>query len=79
MNYLWNITLDHYLEIARLAQEHGKKAGDSMKEEFLEFTKKKNIKPFAKTEMDADMIAGNLREEGMKVLNTKELYKKKDV
>lgn len=44
MNYIWNITIDDYLETIALAKKNGKKPGDRMDEEFLEIMKKKGKK-----------------------------------
>lgn len=73
MNQLWPMTLDIYLEIVELAKAHGKGVGDNMAEEMSEIMTKHNIKPMGETEQDIDLIAGNLREEGVKVLNLKEV------
>lgn len=74
MNYIWNITIDDYLETIALAKKNGKKPGDRMDEEFLEIMKKKGKKknPIAKTEKDSDMLTGELRESGLKVFNLEE-------
>lgn len=72
--YIWNITIDDYIEACELAKSRGKKAGDSLEVEFLEIMKKKNKKPVGKTdkEIDIDLLTGELRDQGIKVLNLKE-------
>ncbi len=69
-----------YLEIFNLAQKHGKKAGSSMQAEFEKvFKKKRNkIKYLGSTDIDIDLLTGNMRESGLKILNLKELKKRKN-
>lgn len=78
MKYIWKITLDDYYEILKLAKLNGKKEGDSIETELLEILKKKNIYPFGITNIDIDMFTGNLREQGYKVLNLKEIERQKN-
>jgi len=76
MNNIWTLDLDTVIEIYDLAMAHGKKPGDSMQEEFDEVLKNKpdrftflgNIGE----DMDVDLLVGNLREKGLKILNLKE-------
>lgn len=51
MNYLWNPTIDDILEIIKRAKLNGKKEGDSMEEEFLQYMKEKNKQPIGATEL----------------------------
>ena len=74
-NLLWYATMDDYLEIIKLAIKNGKQSGDSMEEEFFQVMKKK--KPFASTNKDIDLLTGDLREKGIKVLNMNELKRRK--
>jgi len=72
-------SLDIYLEIIELAQKNGKKEGDSMQEEF-EIVLKQNPDQFTylgDTTDDLDLICGNLRERGLKILNLKEIERRK--
>jgi hypothetical protein len=67
------------LEIYDRAIKNGKKEGDSCQEEFNQLLKEK---PEAFTflgtcEEDADLLAGNLREKGLKILNINEIGKSK--
>ncbi len=72
MNNIWLLNIDDYLEIYDLAKKNGKKEGDNMQEEMLFVMNKKNVSPIAKTNNDLDLLCGNLREQGIKVLNLKE-------
>jgi hypothetical protein len=69
MNNIWSISLEDYIEIMeeaiKLGREHGKKEGDNLEEEFFEIAKKKNKMPkhLGATNMDKDLLLGNLREE----------------
>lgn len=79
-NLIW--TLDNIgtvLEIYELGLIHGKKAGDSLQEEFEEILKKKKekFKLLGETDQDIDLLTGNLREQGLKILNFKELDRQK--
>ena len=77
MNNIWSINLDDYLTIMEeailLGKERGKKEGDNLEIEFFAIAKKKGllnkIKHIGQTEMDKDLLCGNLREEGIKILN----------
>lgn len=73
--HMWKITIDTYLEIIELAAKHGKKSGDSMQEEFEEVMKKKKeqFKHLGVTNKDVDLMAGDMREKGLKILNIKEI------
>jgi 20S proteasome alpha/beta subunit len=85
MNYLWQISLDDYLEIMeeaiKLGKERGKKEGDNLEAEFFEVAKKKGltnkIKHLGTTEKDIDLLTGDLRENGLKILNMKEEERKR--
>ena len=79
MNDIWITDLDTYLEICELALKHGKKAGDSMQEEFDEIRKKyqDKIKHLSQTEKDVDQITGDLRENGLRILNLNEEERKR--
>ena len=79
MNSLWQIDIDTYMEIVELARKNGKKAGDSMQEEFEEVLKKKKdkFKHLGNTDKDIDILTGDLRENGLKVLNMNEEKRRK--
>jgi hypothetical protein len=77
MNDMWEITMEQYFEICDLALKHGKKAGDSMQEEFDEIRKKYQIQHLGCTDKDIDMLTGELRDKGKKVLNLNEEERKR--
>lgn len=68
MNYLWQITLDDYIEICERAKANGKKAGGSMQEEFLEYVKEKNIKKLGATELTKEELIKEYESYGKKIL-----------
>jgi len=78
MNAVFACSIEDYLTIMEeaviLGKERGKKTGDNLEKEFFEVAKKKNLMPqfLGKTEQDIDLIAGNLREDGLKILNMRE-------
>ena len=82
MNHLWQISLDDYLKIMeeaiKLGKERGKKEGDNLEQEFFEVAKKMNKIPkhLGTTEKDIDLLTGNLRENGLKILNMKEIERR---
>ena len=75
----WLVDPDAILEIIELAQQHGKKEGDNMQAEFEEILKKKpdKFKLLGATDKDVDMITGELRERGKRILNIKEIDRRK--
>ena len=78
MNDMWLITAEIYEEIINLALSHGKKAGDSMQEEFEEIRKKHSeIQHLGTTDKDIDMLTGELRDRGQKILNLNEEERKR--
>jgi hypothetical protein len=80
MYNLWAINLDDYITILeyaiKLGKERGKVEGDNLETEFFEIAKKKGlteqIKHLGVTDKDKDLLVGELREEGFKVLNPDE-------
>jgi len=86
MNNLYLINPEDYLtimeEAIKLGKERGKKEGDNIEQEFFEVAKKKgklnNIKHLGQTEMDKDLLLGNLREEGIKIFNLDEEKRRKE-
>ena len=75
----WLITLDDYIKIRELAIKNGKKPGESMQEEFKQYIKERpeRIKLIGISNKDIDMLTGDLREKGKKILNMKELERRK--
>jgi len=73
MNDMWLITAEIYEEIINLALTHGKKEGESMQEEFEEIRKKHSeIQHLGTTDKDIDMLTGEMRDRGQKILNLNE-------
>jgi len=79
MKHAFMMDIDTYLEIVELAHKHGKKAGDSLQAEFEEVLKLKKvkIKYLGATNKDADLLTGDLREEGLNILNLNEIERQK--
>lgn len=67
------------LEIFELGKKNGKNPGESCQEEFEIILKQKPDKftYIGNTTSDVDMITGNLREKGLKILNLKEIERRK--
>jgi len=86
MNNLFTMSISDYIEIMEeaiiLGKERGKKEGDDLTQEFFEIAAKKNklekIKHLGQTEMDKGLIVGNLREEGLKILDLDEEKRRKE-
>lgn len=72
--------MEIYEEVIKLARLRGKKPGEDIGQEFMEvaYTNKKKVKYLGKTEQDIDMLTGNLRENGLRVLNLNEELRKKN-
>ena len=84
MNNVWTITIEEFLPIYEeailLGIKRGKKVGDNIEKEFFEILKKYNkenkLKYLGKTKQDSDLLTGNLREKGLKILNINEINRK---
>ena len=84
MNNIWSISIDDYITIMEeaiiLGKERGKVEGDNLETEFFEIAKKKGlteqIKHLGTTDKDKDLLCGDMREEGLKVLNLDEIERK---
>lgn len=76
----FQLDLDTYFKIVKLAKAKGKKPGDSMEEELIEIMRAnpKKIKSIGKTDKDLDILAGDLRENGLKILNLNEIQRRKN-
>lgn len=74
------LELDIYLELVEYAKKMGIKEGENMEKAITQFAKEnpKKITVIATTEKDIDLLTGNLREMGFKVLNIKEEERKKE-
>lgn len=83
MNNVWTMNLDDYLEIMeeaiKLGKEREKKEGDNLEIEFFEIAKKKGKTPkhLGMTDKDSDLLTGDLRETGLKILNLNEEERKR--
>lgn len=62
----------------QLGYKNNKKEGQGLAEEAVEVAKRHPtwVTILGNTEMDASLLAGNLREEGLKVLNLNEIERK---
>lgn len=78
-NLAWITTMDAYIKIYELAKSHGKIPGDNMQAEFETIFKKypNEFTFLNETNKDVDLLSGDLREEGIKVLNPKEIDRRK--
>ena len=82
MNFLWNLTLDEYLEICEIAKNDGVKPGESIEPYFLAYMQVKNKKPIGHTELNkAELIKEyvskgksilNIDKDGIKIIKKKE-------
>ena len=85
MNNLFMLDIDTYIEIMeeaiKLGKERGKKEGENIEQEFFEIAAKlgkmEKIQHLGQTEMDKGLITGNLREEGLKILDLDEEKRRK--
>jgi hypothetical protein len=85
-NNLWTMSIDDYLTIMEeaivLGKSRGKKEGDNLEQEFFEIAQEKGlidkIKHLGQTEMDKDLLIGNMREEGLKILDLDEEKRRKE-
>ena len=86
MNNLYLINPEDYLTIMEeaiiLGKERGKKEGENIEQEFFEIAAKlgkmEKIQHLGQTEMDKGLITGNLREEGLKILDLDEEKRRKE-
>lgn len=84
MNNLFILDISTYLEIMEdaiiLGKARGKTEGDNIEQEFAEVAQKKvllnKIKHLGTTDKDADLLCGDLREEGLKIINLKEIERR---
>jgi len=78
MNNIRIVDLGMYLEVVELALLHGKQEGEDMTAELEEIAKKypDKVKFLGESNLDVDMITGNLRENGYKILNMKEIERR---
>lgn len=74
MNKLYITDIETTLKIFELAKKHGKKAGDNIQDEFDEIRKQypDKFQFLGKTDKDKDLLCGDLRENGIRVINPDE-------
>lgn len=67
--------------MVQLAYKNGKKEGQGMAEEAIEVSKRHPewVTILGNTEMDAGQMTGELREEGLKILNVNEIERQKKI
>ena len=68
MKYLWEIPLDDYLEVCKIAKANGVKPGESIEKYFLAYMKIKNKKPSCATELTEDELIKEYLSKGKNVL-----------
>lgn len=69
MNQIWNISIDDYLEVIKLAKANGKVAGDSMQEEFFQVMKEKGNKPLGSCELTKEEYINEAVSKGKTILD----------
>jgi hypothetical protein len=71
---MFMFSADIYIEIVELAQKEGVKEGESMQKQFETILRQKSqeFTYLGDTEKDIDLLTGDLRELGFKILNPKE-------
>lgn len=76
-----DVLLQCYEDAVKLARSRGKKPGEDFGKELFEIAKQKglikDIECIGTTNKDADLLTGDLREKGLKVLNINEEIRKK--
>lgn len=82
---VWSLDLELVIEAMELAQANGKKKGDSFEDELMEVIKArfdkgdyKSAKVLGSTDLDSDMLTGELRDRGMKVFNMSEELRRRE-
>ena len=86
MNNLFMMSAEDFLDIfeeaIKLGKERGKKEGDNIEQEFFEIAAKlgkmEKIQHLGQTEMDKGLITGNLRENGIKIIDLDEEKRRKE-
>ena len=73
--------IDFMLKVWDLAKSRGKKQGDSVEDEFNELLKDNPgaVTFVGNTDLDADMLTGELRDQGVKVTNMNEIERQKKI
>jgi len=68
MSFMWEMSIDDYLEICERAMAKGIKPGKSMEEVMLEYMKEKGKKPIV-TDFTQNEIIERLANDGKKILS----------
>ena len=71
MRFLWQMTLDDYIEICEIARARGLKPGDSLEAIMVEYAQKKGIKPLRATGKTDKEIMKDLTQGEKTVLDMK--------
>jgi len=85
MNNIWQMSIDDYIKIMEeaiiLGKERGKVEGENLEVEFFEIAKKKGmihkIQYLGQTDKDIDLLTGDFRENGLKIINLQEEERKR--
>lgn len=71
MRQIWNLTISDYLEIMKLAEADGLRAGDDIEKYLFIYAKKKGLKPSGNTELNNNEILNEMKSHGRSVLEIK--------
>ena len=69
MQYLWELTIDDFIEICEIAKKNGKKPGENMEEEFLQYMKEKGKTPSCATELTKEELSREYNSKGKSILD----------
>jgi len=69
-------SFNDYVDAMEMAYKAGVKPGESFLKYMIIVCKERNRRPIRIMEEDIDMVTGNLREEGLKILNLNEEIRK---
>jgi len=69
MNSLWKIEIEDYLNVVKIAQELGRKPGESIEDVFLAYMEMKGMKPISANEFTKDELLQQLAEKNGNVLD----------
>jgi hypothetical protein len=69
MNNIWQISIDDYLKIVEIAKTNGKKTGDSMEAEIVEYMRVNNRQPINRTELTKDEFIKELTSHNKNILD----------
>jgi len=69
MKQVWNITLDDYLEIVKIAMNDGCKPGESLEPYLIDYMKQKGRKPSGHTELTKEELIKEYNSHGQNVID----------